>query len=239
MRQKITFFLLLTFTLTTLDSCDDGGEQDFAVLRNQFAQEYFQLFPDEAPVVSMSAQSGRMFIASKSGLDALRRFYEKYAHRVSSIRLRGVAKATTQDYLKIRNILRNVHLYLENYQHTPQYYNCHASFRRILDSRSLSTEQQLEIVLKKLQHVPALYEAAKINLESTTYERAETAVQQQVQTYMYLDKVVIPFFQRNGSDSREFQNQMYYAKLAIKDYVAYCRSVGIEATARPVRFKSY
>ncbi len=209
-------------------------QQIFVTLRNDFIQDYYSLMPDEAPLSKWVAQpeKGRtLFVPNVQNLKLLADFYETRRVELQKINLKDLSDEQRKEILSLEKVMRNLHFFLTQAPNNPQMFDVMPLLRRILRDTALTDEQKMDILLHKLQRIPEYYEAAKSIVTEASPRNCRTAIEQQVLTFSFLDNEINQLFKKHHVNSFEYQNFIYYAKLSVKDYIAFCRSLEFEAHA--------
>ena len=224
MFKKILYISLLLSIL----SCDKKDEKDFNSVGVAFILEYAPLFPDETPLSINNVLLGNLHIPTDSILDSVRLFHQKFSTEIQGCQTAGLPSETQKDCLKMQNILKNIHLYLNNYATNPTYFNILHGFQRIVQANYATPEIRSETLFLKLEKVPAFYEAAKSQLQKADVKKADETVEKHFQTYAFFDKTLPIWLKSKQLMTPQYQARLDAAKLAIKDYVAYVESLRLE-----------
>lgn len=205
--------------------------EQFLAVREKFTTEYLNLLPDEAPLSSIISQpeKGRMFfVPTTQNLKILADFYETHRVELQKINLKDLSEVQRKEMQKMEKVMRNLHFFLTQCSNSPQMFDVAPLMRRIIRDSLLTDVQKMDILLHKLQRVPEYYEAAKTVVANASPPNCRVAIQQQVLTFSFLDNELSNMFKKHNIDSFDYQNLMYYAKLSIKDYIAFCRNLEFE-----------
>ncbi len=230
---KRILFITLYFSVF---SCSFQDEKDFNVLAAGFVKEYAELFPDETPLSIGNIQLSHMNIPTPKTVDSVRFFYHKFTSEfdafktidVNDLESQSALSKTLKDISKIQNILKNIKIYLSEYQINPVIYNVQYGFQRILNASFDTPQNRLQILFTKLENVPAYYEAAKGQLKQATVKQADETIEKQMQTYHFFDVTLPNFIKIHSIMTPQYEKRLDDAKYAIKDYVAYVESLRLK-----------
>ncbi|MEM1324117.1 MAG: hypothetical protein AAGG75_27915 [Bacteroidota bacterium] len=117
------------------------------------------------------------------------------------------------------------------YQTDPGVYNVGAAIRQQLRVLQSSDSFSVEFLKTDLRAVPLYYETAKANLIKVEIKKIKNAIEQNSDTYFLLAKN-LPRYISDLSLSEKEKNKLLrvneQARLAVKDYIAYCNSLTFE-----------
>ena len=231
MFKKIKFgvvALVMAGSLFSMTGCiEDRAE--FAVFVNGFVQEYCQILPDESPLTPKNPLLTRTFIPDENSIDQLRAFAAEQSNELQRYDLSELNQRQVKDYRNIQNVLKKINNYLKGYQTNPTFYNCQYSLQRVLNERKLPVEKRLEILTIKLRQIPAYYEVARQNVQQSNNVMSYNAIQQHIKTYKFLDRNLTQAYKNANWDTPETQDLLFYAKIAVKEYIAYCEHLRHES----------
>lgn len=110
----------------------------------------------------------------------------------------------------------------------PDRYDVRRPLMKTLENDEWSLNKKLGIVQEQLSLTNRYYTAAKHNLQKVQEASALNAIQLHKRTYFLLDKELPKLLaQTTWEEERrvQFLKELEKAKLAVKDYVGYCRSL--------------
>lgn len=122
------------------------------------------------------------------------------------------------------------------YQQEPNRYNIAKSIQKIMQDTSLKVGKQLVIIQQQLKQTPAYYEMAKANLQKPEGEYAQKAVYEHTSTFVLLSNLLPRLLQQSDWKTRQqqvFKETLETATLAVKDYIAFCRSISLNQSKQP------
>lgn len=226
MIKKILFGVLIF----NFFACDLRPKIDFNDFSGDFIRQYAHFFPDETPLSIKNPQLEKLHIPTVETIDSIRLFYNDFSTKLKSIESTtltddNIVNQQSKDIAKMKNILNSINVYLSNYDRNPILYNVYFGFNRILNTPFATPSEKLEILNKKLERVPFFYETAKSRLSHATIEQADETIKLHINTYLFFDKTLPDFIKKHQSMTPQYQRNIEFAKLAIKDYVAYVESL--------------
>ncbi len=221
MFKKILF---ITLSLSIV-SCEQIEEKDFNTVASEFVSDYAKLFPDETPLSINNPELPNLHIPNAPTMDSVKIFYDHFSEAMNHFDSSQMTISVRGGYSKIKNILKNINVYLIDYQTSPAVFNVLYGFQRILNSSFDTPEHRLQILFEKLDKVPAFYQAAKSQLKNASFKQTNKTIEDHVQTYQFFDKTLPEFIAAKHHITPQYEARLEAAKLAIKDYVAYVESL--------------
>ena len=214
-------FIIVSFSIIC---CQSTVQKDFGTVAKNFVSDYTKLFPDEAPL-SIDAQNlDKWVLLTPSYMDSIVQFEKRYRTVLSDIDIKNIPKVRQEDYQKMQRILKNIHAYSIDYTHNPQRYNVLYAIKRIIESDYASDEYRLKIALSRVKQVPVFYENAKQQLHDVDPKSADAAVEQHLQTYLFIAEVLPNYVKSRRLMTPLYSRDLEAAALAVKDYVAFVES---------------
>ena len=216
-------FLFIIFCLTVV-SCEEKVEKDFKAFSDDFVKGYVHLFPDETPLSKENENLVLLALPTPEYFDSVRQFHHRFSSELKQFDTRNSALPYVKDARKIEHILNNVNGFLSDYPQNPVRFNVLHGFKRILETNYAPDGYRLQTIFGKLAHVPAFYEAAKIQLTKSNRALDDAAVEQQIQTFVFFDQTLPNFLNSHNLMTPQYTARILSAKLAVKDYVAFVES---------------
>jgi hypothetical protein len=224
MSKKILFSLIITSFLCQF-SCKSIVAKDFDSYSTHFVTDFRELFPDEGPLSIDNVFLGKLAIPTPTYFDSVRLFHQKYVAELTQFDRSILPTQTLKNVQKVENILKSVGNFSTDYPHNPQRFNVLNGFKRILNADYASDDYRAKTLLAKLEQVPIFYETAKQCLHDVNRQSADAAVEQHLATFLFFEKELSDFFEKNGQlGTPQYKTQIEASKLAIKDYVAFVES---------------
>jgi hypothetical protein len=229
--KKYCIFGLLFFVFSCAPPSQDV---DFKVFIRSFHQSKVKQFPLWAAQAGQGRFEKTFPIPNRKKHKSDLQFCKKYHDSLQLFDTSRLSVPLQFEYNKIKPFLSN-HIYsfevLKIHESDPTYYDLRETFSQILKKKSESIEQRLEIFENNLRQVPEYYSAAIENLKTPEQEKLQAAIEQQIQFYNFLDKNILPAFQKSNltkSQLTELESLTFQAKLSLKDFIAFCKSAAFE-----------
>ncbi len=225
MYKKIVFVLALLSIVSQFSCGTIIAPIDFESVATKFVTDFRPLFPDEGPLSMDNEFLGKLAIPTATYLDSVRHFHHVYSAELKQFDRGVLPAATLKNVQKVDNILQSMGNFLTDYPHNPQRFNVLNGFKRITKADYASDDYRAKTLLSKLEQVPLFYETAKQCLNAVNRQAADAAVEQHLATFLFFEKELPLFFEKNGQlTPPQYQAKIEAAKLAIKDYVAFVES---------------
>lgn len=116
---------------------------------------------------------------------------------------------------------------IQMYQTHPERYNIYTALQKVASKEEWSLTQRLEMWQKQLALSPLFYQAAKENLETIDVKNAKETWDAHIKTFMFLNenlKKQLTQSDWTSTQKKDFSIALEAAELAVKDYIAFCRS---------------
>lgn len=156
------------------------------------------------------------------------KYYQREFQRFQPAALKSLHQKERE---RINQLINQQILLWQKTQQDPSLYNIGEPLRSILQNVELSLQNRLQQIENQLQLSESYYTAAKSNLIFPDSTKIQPAMQQQLQTLRFLQKE-LPDSLRNANLQAPqrviFLANTKKATLAVKDYLAFCRSLWFE-----------
>jgi hypothetical protein len=140
-----------------------------------------------------------------------------------------------KDEAAIRNTLTEARKTLERLQKDPSFYDFSARLNAKLAQADGAMDQKLQTIAPLLPLAEAYYRQAKLNLRPIDPTLCSAAVGEHIQGVSFLDQDIaktLPPAEWSTKAKADFQKNLFQTKLALKDYLAWCRSQAFELRKR-------
>ncbi|NTS75526.1 DUF885 domain-containing protein [Catenovulum sp. SM1970] len=208
--------------------------QAFNDFKHHFIEEYWVLSPDHAVYAGRYELDGILVLPDMQQREAEKRFAEKKLIKLGRFDIEQLNENNASDYHIIKNELESILWYnksLKRHEWDPSIYNVANTIGLILNTPYKSLEERLLVVLRRMEKVPAYYQAAAISLNTPTIPHTELAIQQN-KGAMALFKGKLPKLVNESSLSSREKNVLLESAekstLAINDYVTWLESKLVE-----------
>ena len=205
-------------------SQDYRFEQLISQLETQYQEQFRR--PKGQALIIISAKKIQIDLDfCKHQLDALEQF--------SEADLKQEHQQTKQKYI---TQLKAKHQQISHYQGQATRYNVGKSIQKVLDHNELPLMKKLSIVKQQLKQTPLYYETAKQNLQQPDGLNAQKALYNHTATFILLTQSLpdsLKYSNWNSNQNQLFRQELEKAILAVKDYMAFCRSLYLNEKQSP------
>ncbi|MFK7934990.1 MAG: hypothetical protein AB8G22_15880 [Saprospiraceae bacterium] len=208
-------FLILLFWFS---SC--APAPTFEQLAQQYRVDYSRQFAsdDTATLTIFTPQKVKADLA----------FCDKYLDRFNQVQNGDFPFDDRQSLAQLTTQLQDKQNRIKTYLTFPDRYDIRRPIERILAAEGETLEAKLKVVEKQLSLTKRYYAAAKDNLKSVQPDAAKNAVRLHQRTYQLLDRELpelVALTSWNSLQQQQFLRYAEVAKIAVKDYIGYCRSL--------------
>jgi hypothetical protein len=159
----------------------------------------------------------------------------KSLNTLNSFQGKPIAIKLRKDEASIRNTLTEARNTLERLQKDPSFYDFSARLKAKLVQANRAMDQKLQTIAPLLPLAEAYYGQAKLNLHPSDPTLCSAAVDGHIQGIAFLDQDIakaLPPDEWSTKAKEDFQKNLFQTKLALKDYLAWCRSQAFELRKR-------
>jgi hypothetical protein len=140
-----------------------------------------------------------------------------------------------KDEADLLNVLNEAATTLKRLQKDPSFYDFSARLQAKLGQADAPMAQKLQTISPLLPLAETYYRQAKLNLHPTDPTLCSAAVEKHIQSVAFLDQNLahaIAAVDWPNQAKADFQKNLFQTKLALKDYLAWCRSQAFELQKR-------
>jgi uncharacterized protein (DUF885 family) len=225
----LLFFCLLTFTAFAHPSASTNKAFDAFKLR--FIDALWKMYPDWASNNGYHKYDDVLIIYNDQNRADRKSFAIQYLDSLKQFAPNDLDVNNLTDLKLLQNQLQSFVWNIDTkkeYQWNPAIYNITSSFAYIINEPYDKLGVRLNNVYKKLQNVPAFYEAAKANIKEPAKELKELAIQQNegglsVFEDDLMDSLKVSTLPQAQKDS--ITTSAKTAIAAIKDYVSWLKTL--------------
>lgn len=182
--KKIVGVLIITFLISckndkTKPVIDQNNS--FNLYKTSFIEHLWKTYPDWAIGVGYHKYDNVLEIPNEISRKEKLDFSNKHLKFLKTFSLDALTNNNKTDYYLIENLLKsNIWSIndLKSYEWNPSNYNVSESFSILLNTDFDSLNTRLDIFFKRMENVPAYFEAAKQNIKNPTIEHTKLAIDQ-------------------------------------------------------------
>ncbi|WP_462152619.1 DUF885 domain-containing protein [Pseudoalteromonas xiamenensis] len=214
-----------TDTATTTSVSSVSQDQAFSQFSAQFIEDLWKQHPEASSWAGYGKYDDIITVPDDASRASNRAFVETQLAKLRAFNLDTLSNANKIDYHLIENsLLESIweDEKFKSYEWDPSSYNVAYGFANILNSRFKSLDEKFNLVLARLQYVPAYYAAAKANIKKPTLEFTQLAIAQNQGAFSVLTDELLSQLAETKLSADEktlFKTRFAEAKAAINDYI--------------------
>jgi uncharacterized protein (DUF885 family) len=233
MKKLIFLFALLIFIV----SCNEEKpfkpdliiDDEFNSFKELFVEELWKVFPGWASELGYDKYDSILIVPDGIARAKQFEFAQLQLQNLKNYPVDSLSEHNQIDWLLIENELNSIIWNLtefKKHEWDPSQYNVAGAIASILTSKRISLEEKLKRILPKLEQVPAYYKAAKKNLQQSTIEHTELAIQQNKGAAVYLYQTLRDSLNLSSSfEAKEKFNSVLVTSVdAINDYAGWLQN---------------
>jgi uncharacterized protein (DUF885 family) len=185
MKKYFIAILLIAQYATMPTAIAKGTAEDankrFDDYKERFVQALWQMYPGWASGVGYHKYDNQLTVPDDASRKRELDFCKAHLDTLSHFRLTELNDANKTDFYLISNQLKYGQWGINEqkaYEWDPSSYNVSGGFADMLNNDYAPLEERLRNVYKRMQAVPAYYEAAKKNIKNPTVEHTSLAIEQ-------------------------------------------------------------
>lgn len=202
--------------LFLLSSCGNGGGPPGR--QEEFGAERQLLFSQRRPLDSLLA----------IGPEELARWDSFYRSCRQELSAPGLPEEERQ---ALSRAMEEAAARIQQYRHDPSTYNLGGALKQVLAAKQAPLARRLKAIKMQMEQAPRYYGYAKANIHAPIPERCRLAAEKQRLTLDFLSNELqdsLGRLERNEAEARQFQATVEKARIAVKDYLAFCESLYFE-----------
>ena len=232
--------LLLAFISIGIISCSSQSSQSkaqgdvnakFESYKNNFVDALWKLYPGWASGVGYHNYDSVLVIPDEAMRNSELAFAKANLDSLATFSKDQLSDNNKTDYLLIENQLHSIEWAVKDlcsYEWDPSEYNVCGSFSEMLNNNYDSLDTRLHNFNLRMQSVPAYYAAAKANIKNPTLEHTQLAIEQNAGGSSVFTSDLNSAIEKSklsGEEKAQMKERAAIAVSAIKDYVAFLKSM--------------
>ena len=232
--------LLLAFISIGIISCSSQSSQSkaqgdvnakFESYKNNFVDALWKLYPGWASGVGYHNYDSVLVIPDQAMRNSELAFAKANLDSLATFGKDQLSDNNKTDYILIENQLHSIEWAVKDlcsYEWDPSEYNVCGSFSEMLNNNYDSLDTRLHNFNLRMQSVPAYYAAAKANIKNPTLEHTQLAIEQNAGGSSVFTSDLNSAIEKSklsGEEKAQMKERAAIAVSAIKDYVAFLKSM--------------
>ncbi|NMP15211.1 DUF885 domain-containing protein [Thalassotalea sp. Y01] len=208
---------------------DSQAKQDlnpqFSRFSEDLIEKLWELNPGYAVYVGYYKYDDKMTVPSEDILKSEIAVAKEKLAQLLAMDVNQLNDSNASDYYILKNHLESqifTFEELKSYQWDPSNYNVAGVFGVILNTDYKPMEERLRTIYRRMQNVPAFYQAAKDNLMNPTITHTELAIQQNQGAAALFNNSILQAVTDSGLSEQEkadFNARLAESTAAINDYI--------------------
>ncbi len=197
---------------------------------DEFLDAYWAMNPTDAIAAGYYKYADKLIVPDEKSRNEQLAFIERWRTRLLSIDPRSLSDANRADWAILDNQLAASRwdiVDLRTWQWDPSVYNVAEPFARLLSTEFAPLDERLRIFTRRLQHVPAYFDAARLYIDDPTIEHTQLAIEQNqgaLQVFGEELQTKIDESTLSAGERRTLTQRADAARAAISGYVAWLQS---------------
>ena len=199
---------------------------EFRRFKKAIAQDY------QAQIAPLSKKEYVLNISEPPLLEAEHHFYRYYSINFRPNNASGLNEKNKADWQRLKNQMQDKLLEIKQLRSDPSLYNLGGVIKTTLVRKNTTSEEKWQRLERQLQEAPWYYTVAKDNLVHPDTAKTRLAMDKQLLTLQLLQTELLDSLSRSKLKEPQRQSILthhYKARIAVKDYLAFCRSILFES----------
>jgi uncharacterized protein (DUF885 family) len=234
MKKILVCLVTLTLSLScskSKTSTDDALDTKFDAYKNNFVNELWKINPEWASGVGYHKFDSILVVPDTESINKRLAFSRAQLDSLQNYNPESLSDNNKTDFYIIKNQVESSIFSikeLKSYQWNPSEYNVCGSFAEILNGTYDSPEVRLRAFSKKMDAVPAYYEAAKKNIKNPTAEHTALAIAQNLGGSSVFEDELKDALEKSSLTAEEKSEMLAKAKdalAAIRSYADWLKAL--------------
>jgi uncharacterized protein (DUF885 family) len=230
MRKNLTFFLffavLFLMNNTTSFAQKGGIDAKFDAFKQKFILDLWKQYPEWGVSQGYYKYASMLSIPDDESRFAALTFNKKSAEAMAKFDVKALSPNNQCDFKMLDNYFKKTVWELstfKEYEWNPASFNVADAFNELLIKPYKPLKERLKDIMKKMEHVPDFYFAAKANYKRPTKEHTQLAIAQHAGTLEVL-KMVKDSLEATKTFNPKHEKTILRAQDAVNDYIIYLQT---------------
>ncbi|MCE3294687.1 MAG: hypothetical protein K0R65_401 [Crocinitomicaceae bacterium] len=223
--------LFLPLLLLSCGQKEVKSDTEFDAFKESFIEDMWKQYPGWASSAGYHKYDDQLSVPDEAGRKKELAFAEKNLEKLEEFDPKSLSANNKTDYYMIENQLKSVQWRIneeKSYQWDPSGYNVSGLFAEMLINDYEALEKRLQNLGKRLQKVPAYYEAAQKNIQNPTKEHTDLAIMQSTGGLSVFEtdlKAALEKSKLSQAEKDKIAADAAKAVAAIQKYVAWLKTI--------------
>ncbi|MCW9017855.1 MAG: DUF885 domain-containing protein, partial [Kangiellaceae bacterium] len=212
---------------TTREVIQADQNQEFEEFKEKFLEEMWQVYPNYGVYVGYYKYDDQLKIPNQEREAEEKQFSDKIKRQLAKFDTSKLSPLNATDHALIKNQIESGEWYRDVFKSSewnPSNYNVAGVFGVILNTDYKSLDERLKAISKRLDNVPAYYQAAIANIKKPTLEYTELAIQQNKGALGIFQKSIPEKIEQStlpDEEKKTFEPKLEKAINAINGYISW------------------
>ena len=221
------------------DSSDQNAQ--FDNFEAQLLDEYWSFFPGWGTYVGYYKYDDKLIVPDARARSAEKAFLKKSLAKLADFDVGSLSASNATDYALIQNQLESGIWYTEEFREhewNPAQYNIANIFGLIVNTEYKPLDDRLQIISRRLESVPAFYQAAIQTIKDPTPTHTRLAIEQNQGALSVFNELIPAKIDTSGLDNEDriaLRLKLAEAADAINGYISWLEKLETGFSDKPVR----
>lgn len=214
-------------TSNTEAAMHNTQNESFAAFSAALLEDYWPHNPGRALYNGYYKYDDRLLVPNDETEKAERDFAAQMLARLSEFDAEALDPANASDLAILKNRMERTLWYIDVFKSgewDPSQYNVAGAFGLILGTNYKPLDERLQVILRRMENIPAYYEAAKANIKVPTLEHTDLAIKQNKGALRVFEKLIPESVAKStlsDEDKAAIDARLASSQTAINDYIAW------------------
>ncbi|WNC67985.1 DUF885 family protein [Thalassotalea nanhaiensis] len=210
------------------NNVDPKLNAEFETFTHTLIEEFWQYNPGYAVYVGYYKYDDQLPVPDQKRIDEEVTFTKDRLTTLTAFDVNKLSANNASDYYILKNQMESQLFTVEEFkshQWNPANYNVAGVFGVILNTDYKAKDERLRAIFRRMENIPAYYEAAKANITTPTIPHTELAIQQNKgAASLFTDTIHAAMIESGLSDTEkaDFNFRLAKSASAINKYIKWC-----------------
>lgn len=212
-------------TSSTETSMHNNQNESFETFTSALIEEHWSHYPGRALYSGYYKYDDRLMVPDEETEKAERDFASRMLARLSEFDTDALDTANASDLAILKNQMEKTLWYIDVFKSgewNPSQYNVAGAFGLILGTDYKPLDERLQVILRRMENIPAYYEAAMANIKVPTLEYTDLAIKQNKGALGVFEKLIPDSVAKStlsNEDKAAIEARLASSLVAINGYV--------------------
>ena len=217
---------------------------EFEQFKDRFLTQFWSFSPAWATYVGYYLHDDTLIVPDSSSREKEKEFINRVLIELTEFDKNTLSANNATDFVLIQNQLESSLWYMDYfkaYEWNPAQYNVANIFGLIINTNYKPLDERLLVVSRRLENVPAYYQAAKETIDNPTAEHTRLAIEQNQGALSVFEEIIpnkITESSLTSEQQKKLNSNLSAASNAINGYISWLKALEVsfnQKTARSFR----